>query len=111
MAHDYPGNIRELENILEHAFVLCPEGIIRTRNLPGYLVSRTRDEEESPADGDPVKAAEIKTILDALKRNRYNRKAAAVDLGMHKSTLFRKIHKLGIRLPDADGRSTLPSDP
>jgi len=111
MAHDYPGNIRELENILEHAFVLCPEGIIRTRNLPGYLVSHTRDEEENPAGGDPVKAAEIKTILDALKRNRYNRKAAAADLGMHKSTLFRKIHKLGIRLPDADGRSTLPPNP
>jgi transcriptional regulator with PAS, ATPase and Fis domain len=53
---------------------------------------------------DQLKAAEIKIITDALKKNYYNRTAAAKALGMHKSTLFRKIDKLGIRLPKIDGR-------
>ncbi|MCP4023379.1 MAG: Fis family transcriptional regulator, partial [Desulfobacteraceae bacterium] len=46
----------------------------------------------------PVKAAQIKLILDALKRNNFNRTAAAHDMGIHKSTLFRRIKKLGIHL-------------
>jgi transcriptional regulator with PAS, ATPase and Fis domain len=45
-----------------------------------------------------VVAAQIKMITDALKRNNNNRNAAARDLGIHKSTLFRRIKKLGIQL-------------
>ena len=52
-----------------------------------------------------LKSAESRVIIDALKRNNYNRLAAAHDLGLHKSTLFRKIKKLGIKLPKIDGRS------
>jgi len=48
---------------------------------------------------------EAAAIRDALKRNDYNRLAAARDLGVHKSTLFRKIKSLGIDLPDTDGRT------
>ncbi|MCD6585174.1 MAG: sigma 54-interacting transcriptional regulator [Desulfobacteraceae bacterium] len=110
MSHDFPGNIRELENIIEHAFVLCAEGDIKPEHLPAMFSkqSRTISEHEIPeyeTPDDPVRSAEIRVIMDALKRNNYNRKAAADDLGMHKSTLFRKIEKLGIRLPKIDGRS------
>ena len=42
-------------------------------------------------------------IQDALKRNQWNRLAAAKDLGIHKSTLFRKIRKLNIKMPKEDG--------
>jgi len=96
MAHEFPGNIRELENIIEHAFVLCPEGYINTSHLPGFL--STVKEAGVHGDTDPVKAAQIKMISDALARNNYNRNAAARDLGIHKSTLFRRIKKLGIKL-------------
>ena len=96
MAHDFPGNIRELENIIEHAFVLCPEGFISTSHLPPALsMVRTPN---AQADTDPVKTAQIKMITDALERNNNNRNAAARDLGIHKSTLFRRIKKLGIQL-------------
>jgi transcriptional regulator with PAS, ATPase and Fis domain len=50
-------------------------------------------------------ATEAIAIVTALKRNRYNRLAAAKELGMHKSTLFRKIKRLDIDLPEIDGRS------
>lgn len=96
MAHEFPGNIRELENIMEHAFVLCPDGCITTSHLPGFL--STVKEADPQAGLDPVKSAQIKMISDALARNNYNRNAAARDLGIHKSTLFRRIKKLGIDL-------------
>jgi PAS domain S-box-containing protein len=96
MSHDFPGNIRELENIIEHAFVLCSEGYIRQNHLPGFLSLSSSLSEEK--DNDPVKSAQIKLITDALARNNYNRSAAAKDLGIHKSTLFRRVKKLGMTL-------------
>ena len=97
MSHSFPGNIRELENIIEHAFVLCQEGIITCDHLPGFLAQKKPVSCQDPVD-DPVKAAQINLISDALARNNYNRNAAAKDLGIHKSTLFRRIKKLGIKL-------------
>jgi PAS domain S-box-containing protein len=96
MSHAFPGNIRELENIIEHAFVLCQQGTITREHLPGFL-SKTPAPCHAPPD-DPVKAAQITLISDALARNNFNRNAAAKDLGIHKSTLFRRIKKLGIQL-------------
>ena len=96
MAHDFPGNIRELENIIEHAFVLCTEEYIKCAHLPGFISQKSFG---APEGGDdPVKVAQIKLITDALARNNYNRNAAARDLGIHKSTLFKQIKKLGIQL-------------
>lgn len=109
MTHDFPGNIRELENIIEHAFVLCPEGKIGLRHVPGNIFRKSSSGGLYENINDPVKSAEIQVILDALKRNSYNRNQAAKELGMHKSTLFRKINRLGIRLPKMDGRSGVKS--
>ncbi len=106
MAHNFPGNIRELENIIEHAFVLCPNGLIKPHHLPGSLIPQTFPSAGHSNLDDVLKSAETGAILDALKRNNYNRQAAARDLGMHKSTFFRKIKKLGITLPEIDGRSS-----
>lgn len=107
MAHTYPGNIRELENIIEHTFVLCNQGNIGVSHLPlsiSSAVSRSRDLKSdgsalSDWDEDPVKAAKIQYIMDVLKRNNYNRQKAAQDMGIHKSTLFRQIKRLGITIP------------
>jgi len=96
MSHTFPGNIRELENIIEHAFVLCQEGTITCEHLPAFLSQKQASTQQSVDD--PVKAAQINMISEALARNNYNRNAAARDLGIHKSTLFRQIKKLGIKL-------------
>ncbi|MFO8084437.1 MAG: sigma 54-interacting transcriptional regulator [Desulfobacterales bacterium] len=108
MNHNFPGNIRELENIIEHAFVLCSEGPIEARHLPAIMTQQSYLATESSKPTGPLKAAETKIIMEALRKNNYNRTAAAKMLGMHKSTLFRKISKLGIHLPKIDGRCRAP---
>ncbi len=105
--HDYPGNVRELENIIEHAFVLCRGGMIEPRHLPEPL--RPSDPLVSAeADREPrsLKDVEKAAILAALRRNNWHRQAAADELGIHKTTLFRKIAQHGIALPAVDGRSS-----
>ncbi|MCB2182445.1 MAG: sigma 54-interacting transcriptional regulator [Desulfobulbaceae bacterium] len=108
LAHDYPGNIRELENIIEHGFVLCSEAEIRLSHLPAYLIRTEPSKlpEHHSSMGESVQVTEEMKILEALKRNHYNRTAAAKELGIHKSTLFRKLKKYHISLPEMDGRSS-----
>jgi DNA-binding NtrC family response regulator len=107
MAHDYPGNVRELENIIERAFVLCGSGRIERVHLPPELTGQPVAA-PTPA-GDTIAAqtrtAEAQAIRAALDGCGLNRLAAARALGLHKSTLFRKIKALGIEIPDQDGRS------
>ncbi len=105
ISHDYPGNIRELENIIEHAFVLCPEGQIEPDCLPNIFKGAILQPSTHSTMDAALQSVEAQVILDALRRNQYNRLKAARDLGIHKSTLFRKIKMLGIDLPKIDGRA------
>jgi len=105
MAHDWPGNIRELENVIERAFILCHEGYISIGHLPDELRAHRA---AGDLDSDVRSAHDIldaQAIRAALERNAFNRLAAAKELGIHKTTLFRRIKKLGISLPGRDGRS------
>jgi len=107
MAHDWPGNVRELENVIERAFVLCPDGTIEIRHLPDELTLHG-SRSAGPASLQDVRfQMEVQTIQAALERNSFNRLATARALGMHKTTLFRKIRQLGIPLPEKDGRSKI----
>ena len=108
MAHDFPGNVRELENIVEHAFVLCGKGRIEPRHLPEEFVARAPAAAPSGNLSAAVRAFEAQAIRQALERNGFNRLAAARELGLHKSSLFRKIKALGLSLPERDGRSNRP---
>jgi PAS domain S-box-containing protein len=104
-AYDYPGNVRELQNIIEHAFVLLNEGLVDLAHLPPELVPASRPSAAARNGLETVKAFEGHVIREALERNGGSRLAAARELGMHKSTLFRKVKVLGIDLPKRDGRS------
>lgn len=105
MSHDFPGNVRELENIIEHAFVLCRGGMIEPRHLPEPLRS-----EVCAACPDPIGAGasleEMERVLieSALKRNQWNRLRTARELKIARSTLGRKVKTLGIKAPSRRGR-------
>jgi len=103
MAYHYPGNVRELENIIERAFILCKSGIIQRRDLPEFLRAGREDEVEPP-DHTTFREVEAAFLINALKRNNGNRAQTARELGIHKSTLFRRIKALGIKEP-RPGRS------
>jgi PAS domain S-box-containing protein len=105
MAHAWPGNVRELENVIERSFIMCGDGLIGIEHLPEEL---TAHGVQACADFDVRSAHDLldaQSIRTALERSGYNRQAAARELGIHKSTLFRRIKKLGIALPKQDGRS------
>jgi transcriptional regulator with PAS, ATPase and Fis domain len=104
-AHDYPGNVRELQNIIERAFVLLGEGQIEIDQLPPELVPVSRPPHGGRGIDEAVQTAEAQAIREALARNSGHRLASARALGMHKSTFFRKTRRLGISLPEHDGRA------
>jgi len=104
MRHDFPGNVRELENIIEHAFIMCRGTIIGIEHLPQHLRPKISAPCFRNGVGSTLRDAEATAILAALERNKWNRAATARDLGIHPSTLWRKIRRLHIELPDLDGR-------
>jgi PAS domain S-box-containing protein len=92
MAHDYPGNVRELENIVEHGFVLTDGSLIDVQHLPGWLLH----EHGGVMMTGSLEECERRMIRAALERHEGNRVAAADDLAIHKSTLYRKMRRLGM---------------
>ncbi len=102
MSHDYPGNVRELENAIEHGHVLASGSLIHVEHLPAWL----KPSQPAAAESETFEDLERAYILAALRSNDYNRLATARQLGIHKTTFFRKIRKLGIELPKQDGRSS-----
>jgi DNA-binding NtrC family response regulator len=111
MAHSWPGNVRELENVVERAFILCPKGQIGIEHLPEELTAHAAPAIPSGGSRSAHELLDIQSIRAALSRNDGNRLAAAKELGVHKTTLFRKMKKLGIPLPEMDGRRRRPNRP
>jgi len=96
--YNFPGNVRELENIIEHAIILAKGIEIQPRNLPSYLSSkqieppvRTKISEEQ--DLAVLEKVERDLIASALERNGGNTAAAAKELGIHRTTLWRKMKR------------------
>ena len=95
MLYDWPGNIRELENAIEHAFVLCRDELIGLRHLPDKLL-KDINALFSPKNK-TLKEVEKNAILQTLRRNNWKKMATARELGINKNTLRRKIVSYGIK--------------
>jgi len=96
MSYEFPGNIRELENILEHCFVICQGDVIETKHLPSAIQKSTKGRESEVGEFRTLRQMEVLMIERALRRNDGNRTAAAKELGINASTLFRKLKSLNI---------------
>jgi two-component system response regulator HydG len=92
--YDYPGNVRELENILEHALILCQDDVIEPKHLPiflrGGICVPGPDEGVRTVEAPP---SEREKILEALKRHRWRRGEVAKELQMDRTTLWRKMKR------------------
>lgn len=105
MEHEYPGNVRELENIIEQAFVLCHGGVIELHHLPPELHAAPGHSDGEVGSLTSLAVMERLLIAEALRRHQGNRRKAARDLGIDPSTLFRRLKTLRIELPPTDSRS------
>ncbi len=103
MQHDYPGNIRELENTIEYGFVVCHGSILQVEHLPEDLLNPDLKDKQLKDSSTPVTRAvdEQALLLEVLKNNNWNMTQAAKELGIHRSTLWRKLKRYDIEIKHA----------
>ena len=100
-SYPFPGNVRELENVLERALTLCVGGTITAEHIRLRATARPQNVALMAAEsqgglGDHLEGIERGAILEALEKTRYNKTAAAKLLGMSFRALRYRIKKLGI---------------
>lgn len=102
MKHNFPGNIRELENIIEYAFILCPGGFIQKEHLPESFLPETDDHAISSMNMDAgmtLEQVEEQVIFNSLQRNKWKKMITCRELGISKDTLRRKIERYNLENP------------
>ncbi|MCK5203697.1 MAG: sigma-54-dependent Fis family transcriptional regulator, partial [Desulfobacterales bacterium] len=95
----YPGNVRELQNIIEHALIVCQDKIIERNHLPlslqGDMPVPLPTEEKRPFDKE-IEFSEKTIILDRLQKFNWNKGKTAAALDINRTTLWRKMKKYNI---------------
>jgi transcriptional regulator of acetoin/glycerol metabolism len=96
-AHDWPGNLRELRNVIQYSLAVCSDGCIEPGDLPDELPGRRRAGAQAARRG-------ADELLQALRARRWNISAAAQQLGLARMTLYRRMKRFNIVAPnDRDG--------
>lgn len=98
MDYAWPGNVRELKHTLERAFVLCHGHVITRKHLPPELIRNNINSSSRFVILNTEKRTSqtAQDIIEALKKTRWKKTAAARLLGISRQTLYRKIHKYDI---------------
>ena len=100
MRYSWPGNIRELEHAIEHAFVLVKGKQIGLQHLPVEIAGRVPSEPDDAVDGATIlDHAERQAIEEVLAKHGWNKAAASRELNLSRTTLWRKMRRLGIQSP------------
>lgn len=100
--YNWPGNVRDLENAIQSAMILCIDGIIRLEHLPGRIKGYEQVEMLSIPKNEGNNIREINAqvekelILETLRKHNYNRTLTAEDLNISRKTLFNKMKRYGL---------------
>ncbi|MBW1677539.1 MAG: Fis family transcriptional regulator, partial [Deltaproteobacteria bacterium] len=103
--------MRELENIIEHATVLCRGRLIESQHLPDYLqpapsLKEGKTQESVSSKRTKWDDLERGFLLQVLGDHNWNRQAAARELGIGRQTLWRKVKRLNIQVPKKDSKTS-----
>ena len=101
LRHSWPGNIRELRNVLEKAMLLGEGKIITLKHLPEEMSGQKGCLRKSTMQAKTLEELEKERILEVLDQNGWNQSKAAELLGIHRNTMRDKIRKLNIKHPDS----------
>jgi DNA-binding NtrC family response regulator len=102
VAYDYPGNVRELRNIIERATLLASDDVIRMHHLPEEVASRRAAADAGVCDpahaagGTSPAALDRQAIEHAFEVHRGNRRDLAASLGISERTLYRRLREFGL---------------
>ena len=97
MRYDFPGNVRELENIIERAVVLCRGPVIQNEHIPVEISRRISSKSPGSTRESRLENAESRIIRETLEKHGGHRGEASRELGMDRSTLWRKMKKYGLK--------------
>ncbi|PKN13047.1 MAG: Fis family transcriptional regulator [Deltaproteobacteria bacterium HGW-Deltaproteobacteria-4] len=95
LAHDFPGNVRELLNLIEQAVILCKGSEIGIDLLPKGFLLKANDKEKLPRQRSS-KTPDVNVLSEVISRHKGNRTGAAQELGVNRSTLWRWVKTTGI---------------
>jgi PAS domain S-box-containing protein len=93
--HDFPGNVRELLHVVEHAVILAKGDVLHPADLPPYL-AQPAAASPLPDDPGPLARSERECLLEELAAHGWNMAKTAQGLGINRSTLWRKMKKYGL---------------
>ncbi len=107
MSYEYPGNVRELENVLEHAYIISGGPFIKVDDLPHHIVNGTANGRRPDYPTPPLGTKQLsgryeseqQQIINCLRRNFWSIPKAARELGIHRTTMWRKVKRFKIEIP------------